>query len=375
MVRTMKLRLQNWSLIMFRKPKVYIVFLMLLGSVLGSRAQVTFTAWSNNYIQITSYLGKSTEARFNTFQFQIGSQGNINIPNWSLSVRLMQPIQPSSGGPNKSGRPFPADKISLRWTEDNNESTLNLNGIGASRNDIFLANSGEVFLIDKSNQPLRSRSNQSFTAQLFGMVKVAQGKYLGDFVSGVSEWTHIQYDIPLQFTLYEPSGKVIGYQYVTYKLQINPKLTDGDAVDVEPEYSLQVDAGAMNTSLQFFTREHYTEGVQHLINNAIRINSNTDYELRVKSVDSEIIRAEGGALPLSVLSLQILPTAGSGATISNPKIQLSTQEQVAYAGKSQDKTVIRNFNVQYEANLTRPQALTARPGNYTVSLIYLLMPK
>lgn len=351
-----------------------VIFLLLTTTTAGT-AQITFGLWSNNYIELTSYLGKSTDPRFNTFQFQMGNQGDITIPNWSLSVRLLRPIQPISGGVNKSGKPFPADKLSLRWTEDDNKSLLNLNEIGASRNDIFLTNSGEVFLIENSQQPLRAQKDQYSSALLFSMLKVAQGKYLDDFVSGVNEWTHIEYDIPLQFTLYDVSGKVIGNQYLNYKLHIYPKLTDGNAVDVAPDYSLQVEANAMDASLQFFTRQHYTEGVKLLVENAIRVNSNTDYELRVKSIDPEIRRISGDGLPLSLLSLQLIPTVGGGNTINNPKIALSTVEQVVYSGQSKDKNVIRSFNLLYEANLTRSQSLTARPGSYTVSLLYLLMPK
>ena len=361
---------------MFQSNRLYIVIFLSLISISWGRAQVKFTVWSDRYVEVSSYLGKSTAPRFNTFQFEIGSQdGNLNIPNWSLSVRLLAPIQPVSGGPNRSGKPFPADKIGLRWTEDDNQSFLNLSGIGASRNDISLANSGEVFLIEKSGQPLRGRNNQHTLARLFGMLTVVQGKYLDDFISSVNEWTHIEYDIPLQFTLYEVNGRVIGYQYVNYKLHIKPRLTDGNAVDVEPDYSLQIDAAAMDASLQFFTRQHYAEGVQFQVDNAIRINSSTDYELRVKSLEPEINRALGGSLPLSVLSLQVVPTSGSGNTISNPKIQLSTTEQVAYSGRSTDKKVVRYFNIQYGAYLTRSQVLTARSGSYTVSLLYLLMPK
>lgn len=360
---------------MFLRCRPYILLLLLLIVSLTGTAQISLGVWSNNYFSLSSYLGVSTHARFNTFRFAMGSQSNLNLPNWSLSVRVLNPIQPSSGGPNKSGKPFPADKISLRWMEDDNKPYLNLNAIGASRNDIFLANTGEVLLIDKSNQPLRAERDKYTEAALYGMLKIASGKYLEDYVSSVSSSTYIEYSFSLQYTLYETNGRVIGTQVVGYKLQIAPNLTDGDAVNVAPDYSLQIDTKALDASLQFFTKQHYLEGVKLQIDNAIRVNSNTDYELRVKSLDPEINRSVGDGLPLSLLSLQIIPAMGATGTISNPKIQLSTVEQVAYAGQSKDKNINRNFNIQYEANLTRSQSLTARPGNYTVSLLYLLMPK
>lgn len=335
-------------------------------------SQPRLTVSSNNYFEVSSYLGVSTHARFNTFQFESYDNKNT-LPNWSLSVRLVKSITPRSGK-NRTGKTFPPDKISLRWTEDNGVPSFNLNGIGASRNDIFLTSATEVFLVQKSNQPLAKPNADNLFAQLYGMVKIAAGKYLDDY-RNIDPYSPIQYDIPLQVTLYANNGSVYATQTIPLLMQIGAKLTDEGAVDIEPDYSLQFDAAAMNASLQFFTKQHYKDGVQLMVNSAVKVHSVTDYELRVKSLDPELVRAEGGALPLSILSLQMQPVSGGSGTISNPKIQLSTQEQVAFAGRSQDKTIAHNFNVQYEAKLTPSQVLFTKPGNYSVSLLYLLMPK
>ncbi|MNS97277.1 hypothetical protein D3C72_1316030 [compost metagenome] len=112
-----------------------------------------------------------------------------------------------------------------------------------------------------------------------------------------------------------------------------------------------------------------------MVANAIRVNSITDYELRVKSVDSELVRNGGGTLPLSVLSLQLTAGTGLNRIKSNPKVFLTTQEQVAVSAASMDKKQAQTFNVEYKANLTADQVSASKSGSYSVSLLYLLIPQ
>ena len=158
-------------------------------------------------------------------------------------------------------------------------------------------------------------------------------------------------------------------------MQLPPRLTDGGMVDMEPDYSLEIAADAANATLQFSTQKDYMQGVSTLVANAIRVNSITDFELRVKSVDSELVRNGGGALPLSALSLQLTAGTGINRIKSNPKVILTTQEQVAVAAASVDKKQAQTFNVEYKANLTADQVSASKSGSYSVSLLYLLIPQ
>lgn len=96
-----------------------------------------FLGHSNNYLQVTSYLGKDGGERFNTFQFDLLSKG-IDIKKWSLSVRLDGAITIVDGGPSKSGEVFPLDKLTFRWTTDNNNAQMNLQSFGMNLNEVFL---------------------------------------------------------------------------------------------------------------------------------------------------------------------------------------------------------------------------------------------
>jgi len=336
-------------------------------------AQLRFSIWSDNYVEVTSYLGKSTADRFNVVQFDLNGIA-IDEPNWSLSVRLLAPIRTIAGGRNRSGNAFPPDKISLRWTGDNNDPTFRLDGVGATRNPLMLQNSNEVWLVNRAKQPISSNGKYYVQYQLYSALTIAAGKYLDDYLSP-DQYTYLKYRIPLLFTLYNQNGKVLGTQELNYEMQLPPRLTDGAMVDVEPDYSLEITAEAADALLKFSTQKDYLEGVVLQTANAIRINSVTDFELRVKAIESEIIRNGGGALPLSTLSLQLSAESGLKKIKANPRVLLDTQEQMVVSSGATDKKQPQTFNVTYRANLTTQQVSASKSGSYSVSLLYLLIPQ
>ncbi len=366
------LRRQNWNLTMNRWCNIVCLFLGIL-SILPATAQLRFVAWSNEYVEVSSYLGKETPERFNTFQFQLNGN-NIDVKNWSLSVRLLAPIEVVEGGPNRSGKSFPADKISLKWRVDDNHAQTNLRNIGVSLNDIFLQNANEVLLINRSKTPIHSYGSYYSVFTLFGSLKISAGKYLDDYIS-MDQYTSVKYRMPLLYTLYDEQGKILGTQQIFYVLHILPRLTDGNLVDVEPDYSLTIGTEATNATLSFVSDQDYTQGVSQVLTNAIKVHSMTDFELRIKSLEPEFIHNEGGAMPLSILSLHLTPGQGARPIVSNPVVVLSTDEQVALSGTSENKKNAQYFNLGYKASLTKQQVLSSKPGTYTVSLLYLLIPR
>lgn len=351
-----------------------LLLLLCLGFATSLQAQLRFVPWSQNYVVLTSYLGVETQERFNTFKFELNGI-NVFYPNWSLSARLVAPIRITEGGPNRSGKVFPADKISLRWTTDNSDSQTNLNSMGANRNDIRLQNTGEVMLIDRSLTPLSSYGRHYTDITLFSALKVAQGKYLDDFLSGRDQYTHIKYSIPVLYTLYDENKNVLGTQQIDYMLHIHPNLTDGGLVDMEPDYSLLISTEASDATLSFRTAKDYRDGVSLAFPNAVKVNALTDYELTVKATETSFLRNGGGALPLSILSLQLTPGQAASGVMTNPKRVLSNNPQAVLTGRSTDKKVAQFFNLHYEAKLTPAQVASSTTGSYTVSLLYQLMPR
>lgn len=364
----------NWSLTMLQRNKQLslLVLVLFLGTGI-LRAQVRLAAWSSNYVALSSYLGVQTADRFNTFQFMISGQ-STHKPNWTFTVRLMEPILPVSGGSNVSGQPFPADKISLIWTGDNNSPNFFLDGIGANKNPIRLQSAGEVKLIDRGKQALSTHGGHSANYQLYAALKIDQGKYLDGFVSP-NPYTHLRYRVSLLFTVYDEQGISMGSVPLDYDLQIRPRLTDGHLVDVEPDFSIRFLPEASQVRMQFLRAQDYKEGVRVQLNNAIQVNSNTDYEIRVKSMDPQFVSANGLTLPLSILTIKLLPGQGVEPVGSYPIISLSSMEQNLGNGRSQDKNIQRHYHLNYQAKLDSDQLSHIRTGNYEVSILYLLMPK
>ncbi len=335
-------------------------------------AQVQFTVWSDNYFQVSSYLGRTTPERFNSFQFNISGQGTI-VPRWSIGVRVLEPIVPISGGPNRSGRAFPSERISLQWTLDDNQSVFSLAGIGASRNPIKLQSSSEVRLIESSGQPLASHGSHYVQYRLFGLLKVEPGKYLEEYLS-TDQYRHIKYRIPLVFTLYDAQGKVLGMQRVNYEMQMPPNLSDGGMVDVEPDFGFFFSPQTATANLEFRNSRDYAQGVSLTINDALKVNSATDFEVRVSSMDSEFRGVNSSFIPVSILSVQLLP--GQGSIIqSNPRTIISQNESLLASCLSSDKGVERRFHLEYQAKPTIQQIKGLSMGSYQVSILYLLLPR
>lgn len=364
----------NWSLIMLLKNKALILTgIFMLVSCYSLLAEVRFSAWSNNYIELRSYLRMHTLNRFNTFQFQVSGL-QTSIPDWSLTVRLLEPIRVISGESNRSGKEFPAEKISLYWTEDSNDPDFYLQGIGANRNPIHLQAHGEVKIISRGRQALSTHGSYYRNFQLYNALKIEPGKYLDEMV-GANPYHHLRYKISLLFTLYNEDGVSLGTAPLDYMLQINPRLTDGHLVDIEPDFSIQFIPEANRANLRFLTADDYKEGVRFKSSNALRITSNTDYEVKVKSMDSHFQSTEGATLPLGILTVKLLPGQDALHAGFFPKISLSANEQTLGYGQSAEKDIARYYHLVYEAKLKPEQLSKIRDGTYEVSLIYLMIPK
>lgn len=355
--------------------KIIVVFAVCWLQVLScAYGQLRFLGHSNNYLQVTSYLGKDGGERFNTFQFDLLSKG-IDIKKWSLSVRLDGAITIVDGGPSKSGEVFPLDKLTFRWTTDNNNAQMNLQSFGMNLNEVFLQKNAEIMLVDQAKAPFSSYNRDYTQVFLYSSIKVTQGKYLERYQSGVNQWTHIKYRIPMLYTLYDENRKIIGTAPLVYDLHIYPNLTDGNLVDVTPDYGLEIGTEASNATLRFQSARDYLDGVSLLLENAVKVNAKSNFELQVKSVDSELKSATSGSLPLNVLSTKLTAGTGAKTILANPVLTLSTNPQMLLSGTSTNKENIQYFNLNYKAKLSQSQIVSVKPGDYAVSLVYSLIPK
>lgn len=332
-------------------------------------AQMQYTVWSTNYIYLNSYLGYQSPDRFNTVQFSLDDINYIKN-NWSLSVRLLEPIK-IINGTNRSGKPFPTDKISLAWTGDNGDPNFRLSKIGASFENIVIPSSGEVFLINKSKQPLSTWSKYYTVYQLYGKLSIKGGRYLEDYLN-TDKYAHAHYNFRLLYTLYDSQLQTIASQIVPYDLHIPPQLSDGHLVDVKPDYSILINPEMQEVNLSFKNLIDYQQGVSKQIQSALVINANTDYEIRVKALENEIRSPHGESIPLDLLKLQFLPAQNTSGTVM--PFSLSTAEQAAFKGSSKDKNIERHIDLKYEISLPSSAIKKIKIDTYSVSLLYQLLP-
>jgi len=346
---------------------------LILWMGLSAQGQIRFTPGSNNYFEVKSYLGVETHPAFSWFQFDINGKV-ANIENWSIGARVRGPITPGKNR-NKSGKPFPVDKISFRWTTDNFNKNINLNSIPAGRNYFIYQNANDVYLINKSKVALRNYDAAEYTQiYLYGALKIDAGKYLDEYLN-IDPYSPIAYDIPVIYTLYDERGNVLGSNQIVYIMQLDKSLTDGHLVDVEPDYSLEIMSEASNASLIFTTADHYKNGRSTGYPNAVKVNSISNFELQVKSMNNDLTDNMGNTLDLSIMSVEL--SAGdnaAGATVF-PKAVLSTNAQKVVDGRPAANKKKQSFNLEYKAQFTPQQIRTLKPGKYETSLLYMLMPK
>ena len=320
---------------------------------------VVFNSWSNNYLQINSYSGNTAT---NAFTFSLAGNGYINVPAWKISVRLKQSIT----APN--GQVFPADMISLQPATTQGQAYPDgipgFSQIGASPL-VVLQENAELFLVPRSNAPLYNspvQPNGYYELQLLYNLSIGGGAYLGRFPA----WSTL--NVPLEFKVYDQNNHIIGIREHNYQLQIAAL---SGTPPSELQYTIQVAAAAQNGLLELKTAGDYLNGISASYPNALIINANTSYQIRVKSVQSTFTAASGATLPLNTVMIQLRATS---ATAEVTPVWLSAAFQKIASGTSEG-TVPVYYDIIYS---TKPNdlALTeASMQTYTATLQYEITPQ
>ncbi len=347
------------------------LFLASLFFLTPAKAQVTFNVYSGGYFNITDYGGYISGNDSHSFHFQL--QGtNINIPNWSIKVRINGQILPTGGQQNVGGIPFPADKISLRFTGDNGGS-LNLVQINAPMTAIPLVSGAEIPMIPSSQAPLFLQHPYGDYKQfkLFFEVQIAGGSYL-DQLKNQRASQIIVYNVPLTFTLYDGNGVPIGTENTNYSIQINQTMTGNPGT--EPQYSLEILGDARDGTLDFNSLASYLNGTSVTYPNAVKVNATTGFEISTKSQYIQFGSQTSDVLPIDVLQLQLQPGSDAPAGAQYPAIQLSTSPQLVMISDI-GKSTPMFMNIRYSAAGNDDRLIQAKQGKYTTVLIYQLTPR
>lgn len=338
-----------------------LLLLAALCCALVGRAQVTFTSWSNNYMQINSYNGNTNA---DAFTLIFAGNGSFNKPHWRVTAKVLAPIK-STKGPYV----IPANKISLQPVSATGQAYPNavptFADIGAPLT-VFLQQNSEAFLIPQSNAPLYNapiQPNGYYNLQLKYALTLHGGAYLGGFPA----WT--DFNAPVEFTAYDTFNTVIGKMTHTFKFQIG-NITDAPAVP--EELSLIVNMGASNGTLEFNSVQDYSNGISVTYTKGLEARSSTNFQIKVKS-QGDLRSAVGNTLPIGVVQLVLLPSAG-GTQNSGTPVVLSLSNQILASGSSSNGNAYY-YDVNYYTLAQDERLIHAKSDHYTATLQYEITPQ
>jgi hypothetical protein len=337
--------------------KIFIIFLFV--SIQCFAGKLTFKPWENNsFLQLNSYNGNMSQ---NAFTVRFDGNGNVDEPKWRLSAQL-------KGAITSGSYTFPADKISFQpvfTTGSANPGpvpTIQQIGMPAS---VFLQENTEKYLVPSSNAPLSNSSNSNgpFYMEMGFSLTVAGGAYLGNYPA----WT--EFTVPVEMAAYDQYNNLIGKSVIYFKLQIAQL---SGVPPTSTEMSLKLASNAVNGTLEFKTIQDYTNGVSVSYPSALIVKSNTNYQVKVKSIQGQFTSAAGSTLPLDTVQMVLNPVSGNTGSIF--PISLSTSSQlVAKGGTTQSANVY--FDIKYSTSANDNRFVQAKMEDYVTTIQYEIMPQ
>ncbi|MEO8254222.1 MAG: hypothetical protein ABI554_07510 [Flavobacterium sp.] len=326
-------------------------------------SQVSYSSWTNSYMQINSYNGNSNP---DAYTVKLDGNGDINKPRWKLSVRLKQAIVSQDGNYK-----IPSNKISFQPISTTGQSYPNpipsISQIGALPN-VILQDNSEVFLIPDSKAPLFNKPNTPngyyYIDIKYGITLIG-GAYLGKFPA----W--IDFYAPIEFTVYDQYNNVIGKKTETFRFQIGNITDSPPAAD---ELSLKVNMNAANGVLEFKTMQDYRNGTSVTYTDGILVNSTSNFQIKVRSLQSNLQSAAGNSIPVDVIHLSLITAAAANQQISPIVLSVSSQA-LAKTNTSSTNNKAYRYDIKYFTVGQDLRLINAKSDNYSTTLQYEITPQ
>ncbi len=293
----------------------------------------------------------------NIIDIQLHMEGNTpyNYPRWSIVGRVTSPII------NSENKIFPVEKMKFVYNsrrvvgiyETSNPTSQQ---IGVLEFPITMDFSPNYFI---RNSPL----NINAPVGTYGSIVLQYDVLIegGNYLSALKSWQN--YRINYEFSLLDENGQIIGSTTFPIDMQISP---NGTYVDL-PSLSIDLGVNSQNVELVFATANDYRNGVTKTYENALVINSNTGYEVTVKSLENKL-RSSLGELDLDLINIQLKdPTTN---TMYNKESVGNTPKRLATGVATSNS---KKYSIIYSA-LPNSSLLNAKPGFYSVLLLYSVSP-
>ncbi|MFS4474370.1 hypothetical protein [Chryseobacterium sp. T20] len=339
--------------------KKFFYFFLLVS--LNCFSQVNYNSWVNSYLQINSYSGNTNP---DAYTFTLAGNDAFNIPYWKISMKLKQPITSTDGNYT-----MPANKISFQPVSTSGQAypgpVPTIPQIGMPLNTFLQANQ-EVFLIPQSNAALYNQPPQPngyYNLQVKYSLTVMGGSYLGSYPS----WT--RFNAPVQFTAYDQYNNIIGRGDHIFQFHIGP--LSGSPTDV-PEMSLQFSAKAINGSLEFKSMSDYVNGVSVTYSNGLIVKSNTNYQIKLRSLQGQFSSPAGNYISLGTVKMNLIPVSGNNGNVY--PILLSASPQLIATGGSTGNSSLY-YDIRYSTKANDERLINAKSEEYSTTLQYEIIPQ
>lgn len=334
--------------------RIFYIFIFLLFTSL-SYGQLRFSGWSFHYLGINSYNGATQDG---SYKLRFEYNGTyLNEPNWKLSVKVHEPF--------KSGNvTFPANKIKL--IANRTEGQSNFPGPIPTMLQIGMTNAtlidySEVFLVPSSNAALFHVSEYSnyYNLQMVYNLLIEGGGYLQNLQNKSFQGV-------LRFTAYRSDNSVIGIKDIDFEIQVH-RLSGTPPID--NQYSISFSTEASNAQIEYKSLLDYVNGKSVTYTDGLRVSSNTNYEVSVRSIDPNFTSESGDILPLDIVKLQLMGQDGNGA----PTV-LSNSKRVVLQGESTNG-IAANFDVTYSTGSNDMRLYDVPSRNYSTQLLFEITPR
>lgn len=335
--------------------KLFYILFFFLNSLLTFAQNVG--GWANNHLNVYTYNGAIANEAFTVRLDYTGTY--LNIPNWKLSVQLIQPFQ-------SGGAIFPLDKIKLIPTRTEGQTNFpgplpTIERIGVI-SPVSLNGMSETYIVPSSNTPIYHKSDYSqyYDLQMKINLLVEGGAYLEDLQEKTFRGT-------FRFTYLRQDNSVIGIFERQFTIQIH-KLS-GTPPAPENKYSISFSADATNAQIEYNSISDYVNGKSVTYEDGLTITANTNYQLSVRSVESNFTSPAGNTLPLDIVSLQLVGPNGSGTSVP-----LSSNGQPLLQGQSTSGSP-QGFDIRYFTKANDERLHEVRSEQYSTQLMFEITPR
>ena len=294
-------------------------------------SDLRFSGYTNSYISVTSYDGViANEAFTSAFEF---TGGKLNVPNWKLTVEMVNPFKSSDGlilGPDKIS--FVPKKTVKRGGGSPNPLPSITDIIG-NNFEIPLTNG---VLVPKSNVALRMSKNDNYYGMELKFDLKVQG---GDYLTALrgKEFTG-----ELLFKAYQVNGKLIGSFQVGYTIQVSYNLMG--TPPQEDQFAISFSPEIVNGALEYNSPASYFNRNSVIYKNALTVNSNKNYKITVKTSSPNFVSTTdlNRTIPVGVVYMKL-----SNATNTSNSLPLSNNVTTLLNGSSSDFNISQIYDIEY----------------------------